>query len=483
VNTSTPAAQLRLSEFIETIEEAKKANPEFETWDFRYWRLPAREAVFLMLTGQGDEESVKWRNTRPGDPRYCLKLFDEKGEYAPVGAEFLQQGGNLPESLFVRLEEVALHYLTSAGNGYCCICIPWRDTQGNLMVLREAAGLCKRVFIPYLTAKQILEARLHDVTAKEIALWLAYGNEGITAKDSEWANARDETFRHPLGIAEFHPAAKPTTLEDLLSRLYFSEEELKTANPRRWRSYDWLKQWAADRGAEEADLLAIIKPCFLVLDNGQNCFCDGRISDPTPVSAALKETQEDLAQRAMYREDWIQAVNEDKFPDREAKQSLLAEKAAKQKAERLAELACQAELDMEDVLYLLGWNEPKNLKEWPLSEHYQIDINGIRYKWAAEKTRLEFPCTPMAFVDWCKAEEDKRDKYGLKLHTLLLDFVQMVGTADRGDGVTSAGQGVNARPLEADGLNSHVEAAGQGADKKNKQQKRVVGFIDLSSIM
>ena len=343
MNTPTPAAQLRLSEFIETIEEAKKANPEFKTWDFRYWRLPAREAVFLMLTGQGDEESVKWRNTRPGDPRYCLKIFDEKGEYAPVGAEFLQQGGNLPESFFVRLEEVALQYLTQAGNGHCCICIPWRDTQGNLMLSREAAGLCKRVFIPYLTAKQMLEDRLHDVTAKEIALWLAYGNEGITTKDSEWANARDETFRFSLGIAETHPAAKTTTLEDLLNHLYFSEEELKTANPRRWRSYNWLKQWAADRGAEEADLLAIIKPCFLVLDSGKPWFGDGRISDPTPVSAALKETLEDLARRAMYREDWIQAVNEDKFPDREAKQSLLAEKAAKQKAELLTEVAEKAQ--------------------------------------------------------------------------------------------------------------------------------------------
>jgi hypothetical protein len=114
----------------------------------------------------------------------------------------------------------------------------------------------------------------------------------------------------------------------------------------------------------------------------------------------------------------------------EIRVSLLLQRNDKQKDEVLAELANQAELDMSDVLFLLGWNEPENLKEWRLSTYYEIDRNGIRGRLAPDKTRLEFPCTPVAFTAWCKEEEDKRDRYGLKLHSSLAGgFVQMMRQA------------------------------------------------------
>jgi len=118
----------------------------------------------------------------------------------------------------------------------------------------------------------------------------------------------------------------------------------------------------------------------------------------------------------------------------EIRLSLLLQRSDKQMDEVLAELANQAELDMSDVLFLLEWNEPENLKEWSLSRFYEIDRNGIRGRLAPDKTRLEFPCTPFEFINWCKEEEDKRDKYGLKLHSLLDGhFVQMLRQAGNVD--------------------------------------------------
>lgn len=309
---STPAAQLRLSEFIQAIEEAKKANPKLGELEFRYYSLPAKEAVYLMLTGQGDKASVEWRDSRPGDPRYCLKLFDKAGNPVPIDAESLEEDSNL----YVSLEEVALHYLNATPNGYFCTAVPWRNTTGDFMLLRdETIGRCKRAFIPYLKARQILKARFPDVTDKEIALWLAHGNEGITAKASEYANARDIVFRNQLGIAEigsFGQRVAPPTLADLLNSIYFAEEELKTATPRRWRSYEWLKKWAERYSVEEESLLAIIKPYIEAWDY--------RIYDPTPGSAIFGidnqgEDPKKMARRMMYHADWILSIKESRFPD------------------------------------------------------------------------------------------------------------------------------------------------------------------------
>lgn len=70
------------------------------------------------------------------------------------------------------------------------------------MQTHDSEAFKKPAFISYLRAKELLKARFSDITPEEIALWLAYGDEGIAARDSAYANAKAVAFRHELGFAQ-----------------------------------------------------------------------------------------------------------------------------------------------------------------------------------------------------------------------------------------------------------------------------------------
>ncbi len=374
-----------------------------------------------MLTGKPHDlstpwrkEAEKWRGQAGQNPKYHLKLFEraDAENAKKIETAALEEGRNLPEKLFVRLEEVALLFLTHRNNIFCCTSLPWRSKEGDWILLYpdQATQFCKTEFISYPEAERLLQSRFDHLSRQEIALWLEHGE--LTAKGSPLANAVNVPFRHQIAFAEQFNARQGgdmPTLESLLIPLYFSEPELNAANPKRWLSYDRLTAWANETyGWDEAMLKAIIKPYLDGHDDG--------IRDPTPRSLQEHklETSDDKIKRAMYHSDWIAFIESKhatriKLANEAEKQRSHIEEVSKDEADRAIGLARQPKLYLRHVLELCG-------EDFGLKDFYEIDENRIKAKGEPDNF-IVFPCSPMAFYKWCKDQADHEN--GLTLHLCL----------------------------------------------------------------
>jgi len=225
--SSPPAPKLRLSEFIEVLEQARN-----KTFSKPYYRLPAREAVYLMLTGKGDEKSTK--NLQ--NSFYPLKLFDDFEKEYPMDRELPQLNNTLLTGLWVKLEEIVLVY-----EGHKCGCFPWLDTDGqfDLYPAGEYADQYKKpVHIACEEAINILWNKFPGVTNLEISLWLSF-EKTLTVKDSPYANAKDINYQNEL--TEYAQKQIEHDLDDFLYRWYFSKTEVEAFRPSlRWHEYSVL---------------------------------------------------------------------------------------------------------------------------------------------------------------------------------------------------------------------------------------------------
>ena len=487
IPTGEPKPIIRLGEFLQTLDHFRKPVSRSP-----YRRLPAREAVFFMLTGKINKlgepwrkESLEWRKRKGVNPDYPLKLFAAPESEHPerIEAKALHGGDNLPEHLFVRLEEAALMFLVHGSmegvDTFHTTPFPWINAGGDFVLfwLDEARRYCKERFIPYPAAERMLKDRLKHWSREEMVLWLEHGE--LIAMDSPYANARKITFRHARWHIEERHSRKGRempTLANLLKPLYFSKQELTETNPTRWLSYDRLKAWAEESyGWDKEMLQAIIEP-FL------RCF-DDRIRDPTPRTWEKEEglTDQEKMQGAMYSLEWIRAI-EDEYPKPDSQDGSLSGSATtdgdyllplleKEKRSRFSLLECLAakpKLFMSDIFSIL---EPDRSG---LSEYYDIDCDGIKQKSMPNSTRLNFPCLPAAFIQWCKQEQEERDDYGLMLFTLVGDFALLV----RGkSAMYSEGHGQEDKPSELGGTGQGngegQPTGGNEPPRKDERQSKI----------
>jgi hypothetical protein len=307
--TGEPATTITLEKFLQALENFRNRlgrNP--------YLHLPPHEAVYFLLSSQLCKPSTPlrrrvaaWGDCAWQDPNYRLKLFDGKGGAVEVAPEALRSVENLPEDLFVRLDNLAPLFLSKTGNYYQCLPLPWCSKEGDLILLThpEATKACKKEFISYLSAERFLMSRFPDTTREEIALWLDF--DEITARTCEYSIAK--TIRFNYGMDHYgcvHGEERPS-LEEVLMSLYFSVSELKEANPTRWKSYERLKNWAEEHGMDENMLIAAIK---------LNSFeFDYRIGDPVRRSKEEEKaaTIDDKIKQALYHPDFLALLEEEYF--------------------------------------------------------------------------------------------------------------------------------------------------------------------------
>jgi hypothetical protein len=160
----SPAATLRLSEFLETLAEAGDPAP--------------RETVSRLIFPKAQDAATVIDHAF----REFLEIQDANGNVIGDAARILSCGAD--GEAFVSLRNAAAVFFQRRKP------LPWRDKDGNPATI----GRDDEVFIPYLAAKRILERRFPDATPCEIFAWAE--SDALELKSSRYADAHKMAAFH-----------------------------------------------------------------------------------------------------------------------------------------------------------------------------------------------------------------------------------------------------------------------------------------------
>ncbi len=448
---ASPSPSMPLADFVHALERYHDPDRKHP-----YYRLPAREAVYFMLTGKGDKEAMRWREIRGPSLDYRLILFNEEEKPAAIDAEALKDGATVPDNLAVRLDNVALLFWQKLnGGGSIFLSVPWQSVDGKPMSVYDAQdyiGDEHVSYVGYSVAEGILLRRFKDTSREEISLWLRKGEIPVWW-DKYISAPRFDYDKHFTNSEMFYSisARKLPTLAELLDACFFSRQQLEAFKPKvRWRSYEYLlvvgERWRMDK--ERMDDL--IRRYW-----NHTAICAFQIH-PSPKAwqddEVLNQMVEDIQSR-LYPSDWIDSIVREELEPRHieltkadedarvsAEETERAENMGREKDVDMASAIekptrdKELELNMRDVLSLFNLSNPEAFAKAG-SQCYEIDERGIKgqpltddlvgelrrleghskdheveelltYWHQSQKEndgyRLEFPCTSWRLFKWCK---------------------------------------------------------------------------------
>ncbi len=286
----------------------------------------------LKLYDYGGDEVLMWPKFKPW-PSASKNNFDCGSVFKPVIPLWLGAVNDpdwwarlLKMGLTVRLEDAIMAYMYKEGyfEPVRFNVMPWWGDEGpKELESKDAPKYLERTYITYIQARRLLQSlfpadmETAQVSDVEIFLWLRDGL--INVWNCQYRNARRfkdkgmEVATWPY-MEHFKPdPSSPPNILDMLHSLYFSAEELKAfsrSEPERYRSYEWVKAYAASLGVSESDLKSIL--VVKCIEIGIFFWWD----DPIGASYDDEEKTKDNAWRRqklpviLYRESHIKEIPE-----------------------------------------------------------------------------------------------------------------------------------------------------------------------------